>query len=642
MSQFRAALRTPVGRAGAVIVAAVVLLAIVGPLVWGDEAARFNTGALLQGPSGAHPLGTDNLGRDILARLLAGTRLSVALAALATLLGVVIGGVLGLLPTALGRRAGRVVVGVVNALVAFPALLLAMFTTVIVGLGARGAVLGVAVALVPGFARLTQTLAASVGGSDYVAAARVLGVSRGRLLRRHIVPNIAEPLILNVTLALGSSLLAMAGLSFLGLGVSPPSYDWGQLLGEGLGRIYLTPAPTLGPAAAVALAGIGFALLGEGLARAAAGRVGTARAAAGRVGATEQRHVVDAPVEIVPDGAVEDTGAVLDLRRLSVRFPGGLTPVRDVSITVDGGEVVGVVGESGSGKSLTALAIAGLVPHPGVVTSQRLVLAGADIAQLPPTARRRLLGTVLAMVFQDPMASLNPALRVGGQVAEVGIVHRGMRRREALRQAVQRLRDVRIPSAERRARQHPHEFSGGMRQRAVIAMGLVGEPELIIADEPTTALDVTVQRQVLRLLRAVTGDAGKAGILISHDIAVVGQLCDRVLVMYAGRIVEELSTAALAAGEAAHPYTRALIASLPDMSTDRDRPLATISGQPPAPDAELPGCAFAPRCAFATERCTTERPVLRNAGAAGHRVACWHPQAALPQQPAYVLEGADE
>ncbi|MEV0971197.1 dipeptide/oligopeptide/nickel ABC transporter permease/ATP-binding protein [Microtetraspora glauca] len=601
-------LRSPAGIAGTLLVTLMVILAIVGPPIWGAEAERIDSTAILQGVSAAHPLGTDNLGRDILARVLVAGRLSLALALLATLIGAGAGVVLGALPSVLPRRAARLVTGTVNALVAFPGLLLAMFTAVIAGLGARGAVLGIGAAVAPGFARLTQTLAASVAGADYVSAARMLGVSRWRVMSRHVLPNIAEPLILNLTQALGGALLGLAGMSFLGLGVQPPSFDWGRLLFDGFSRIYATPAVALGPAAAVALAGIGFNLLGDVLARAAARGSAPEAKATGRA---------------VPDtGGIgePDPDAVLEVRDLTVTFPGGVTPVRGLSLTVAPGEIVGLVGESGSGKSLTASAIGGLVPYPGEVSAGRLRLCGADLGELPETERRRLLGTSLAMVFQDPMASLNPALRVGGQLAEVAIVHQGASRTEAGNRAVDRLEHVRVPEPGRRARQHPHELSGGMRQRAVIAMGLMGEPRLIIADEPTTALDVTVQREILRLLRQVTDETGAATLFISHDIAVVGELCHRVVVMYAGRVVEELPVEELVSG-AAHPYTRALVASLPDMETDRSLPLASIPGRQPSPAEVGGGCAFAARCELATARCA-ELPPLISYGTA-HRVACW-------------------
>ncbi|MFI7611358.1 dipeptide/oligopeptide/nickel ABC transporter permease/ATP-binding protein [Nonomuraea terrae] len=595
--------RSPSALISGVLVAFMVVLAIAGPLIWGEAAERINAGAILQGTSAEHPLGTDNLGRDLLARVLVAGRYSLALALAATLIGAVLGTVLGALPSVLPRRGARLVTGLVNALVAFPGLLLAMFTAVIAGLGARGAVLGIGVAIAPGFARLTQTLAASVAGADYVAAARMLGVPRRRILARHILPNIAEPLILNLAQSLGGALLGLAGMSFLGLGVQPPDFDWGRLLFDGFARIYVHPEVALGPAALVALAGIGFNLLGDTLARAAA------RSSAGR---QESARTEPPRAEGEPD-----PDAVLEVRDLTVSFPGGSTPVRGLSLTMAPGEIVGLVGESGSGKSLTAAAIGGLVPYPGTVTYGRLRLGGADVAGMSG----KELGTALAMVFQDPMASLNPALRVGGQLSEVAVVHQGMSRADARRRAVDRLGHVHLPDPAKQAGQHPHELSGGMRQRAVIAMGLMGEPRLIIADEPTTALDVTVQRQILKLLREVVEETGAALLFISHDIAVVGELCDRVVVMYAGRVVEELPADRLAAG-AAHPYTRALIASLPDLDTDRSRPLAGIPGTQPAPAQVGAGCAFAARCALATERCRTERPELVVHGPR-RRVACW-------------------
>ncbi|WP_327084883.1 dipeptide/oligopeptide/nickel ABC transporter permease/ATP-binding protein [Nonomuraea sp. NBC_01738] len=594
--------RTPAAVISAVLVTLTIVLAIIGPPIWGEAAERIDAAAILQGASAAHPLGTDNLGRDLLARVLVAGRFSLLLALAATLIGAFLGVILGALPSVLGRRGARFVTGTVNALVAFPGLLLAMFTAVVAGLGARGAVLGIGVAIAPSFARLTQTLAASVAGADFVQAARMLGVPRRRVLARHVLPNIAEPLILNLAQALGGALLGLAGMSFLGLGVQPPQFDWGRLLFDGFARFYVSPEVALGPAAAIALAGIGFNLLGDSLAR---------RAARTAVQGKPERP--DAPV--ARDEPAE--GAVLDVRDLTVTFPGGVTPVRELSLTVRPGEIVGLVGESGSGKSLTAAAVGDLVPYPGTVTYARLRLDGRDMAAMT----RQELGTGLAMVFQDPMASLNPALRVGGQLAEVALVHQGAGRAEARQRAVDRLGHVHLPDPEKQARRHPHELSGGMRQRAVIAMGLMGSPKLIIADEPTTALDVTVQRQILKLLREVSEETGAATLFISHDIAVVGELCDRVVVMYAGRVVEELPVADLADG-AKHPYTRALIASLPDMDTDRDRPLASIPGTQPAPADIGSGCAFAARCALATARCSTDRPLLEMYGK-GHHVACW-------------------
>jgi len=489
-----------------------------------------------------------------------------------------------------------------------------LFLATVFGVGSTGAVLAIGLGLVPSLARLIQNMSASIAGSDYVAAARILGVGRFRIVVRHLLPNIVEPVVLFGGQAATGSLIAFAGLSFLGLGVQSPDYDWGRLLNEGLGRVYVNPASALAPGIAVVLAGLVFGLIGEAVAQ--AGGRGTV--------VSEDRAVPDATdlppgnPRVDPERRPDvDDDALVRVTGLRVTFPGGRTAVRDVGLAVAAGEAVGLVGESGSGKSLTALALADLVPYPGRTTGT-IRFAGAD-----PRSRPRL-GTDLAMVFQDPMTSLNPALRIGRQLAEVAEVHLGASRRGARARAVARLAAVGIPDPARRARQRPHEYSGGMRQRAFIGMGLMAEPKLIIADEPTTALDVTVQKQVLDLLAQVRADTGAALLLISHDLGVVAEVCDRVLVMYAGRIVEELPVRRLA--EAAHPYTRALVGAIPTMATDPASDLATIPGRPPEPGEEFPGCAFAARCAFATDRCRAELPVLAAAGGgAGHRVACWHP-----------------
>jgi peptide/nickel transport system permease protein len=361
----------------------------------------------------------------------------------------------------------------------------------------------------------------------------------------------------------------------------------------------------------VIIAGLAFNLFGEAVAKG----IGL-HTTIGRAPLLGMRKTVLAP---------RDPDTVLDVRDLSVTFPGAdgpIRPVREVSLAVRRGEAVGIVGESGSGKSLTALAIARLVEEPGQVDAARLDFLGADLLTGAARTHRRLLGESLAMVFQDPMTSFNPTKRVGRQLAEVARQHQGMTRSQALAHAVDRLRAVRVPAAERRARQYPHEFSGGMRQRAMIGMGVMGTPALIIADEPTTALDVTVQRQVLELLGSIRATDGVALVLISHDVAVVRQVCDRVLVMYAGRVVEDLPAGELTTN-AQHPYTRALVAAVPGMRTDLDEPLSVIAGRPIDPRHLPTGCAYAARCPLADEHCRREDPELVADGT-GHSVACWH------------------
>jgi oligopeptide/dipeptide ABC transporter ATP-binding protein len=613
-------MRTPVGLVGLTLLTVVVLLAVFAPILWHSRADAVDTSNILAGPSREHWLGTDALGRDLFYRVLVATRLTVLLAVSATFIATVIGLLLGAAPLLLGRRAGRFVGALINIMVAFPGLLLVLFFAVVFGVGAKGAVLAIGLAGAPFFGRLCQTLMAGITSRDFVAAARIAGVGRFRILLRHVLPNIAEPLVVNVTIGAGAALLAFAGLSFLGLGVQPPAYDWGQLMQQGLSGIYVHPVAALAPGVAVILAGLAFNLTGEAIARGfgvqATGNVPLEpETDRGELAPPASEHVLDTD---------DDPDVVLDVRELRVTFPGAagpIRPVRGISFRVRSGQAVGLVGESGSGKSLTALAVSQLVEEPGRVEADRLSFVGTDLLDGKPD--QTLLGQSLSVVFQDPMTTFNPAHRMGPQLAEVARQHQGLGRRAALARAVDRLRAVKVNDPERRARQYPFEFSGGMCQRAMIGMGLMGTPRLIIADEPTTALDVTVQQQILGLLAAIRRDDDVALLLISHDVAVVAQVCDRVLVMYAGRIVEELPAADLWTA-AKHPYTCALVAAVPDMATDLDAPLASIPGRPVDP-AEVPvGCAYAARCPLADDRCRTTDPELRT-DAAGNRVACWHP-----------------
>jgi oligopeptide/dipeptide ABC transporter ATP-binding protein len=313
---------------------------------------------------------------------------------------------------------------------------------------------------------------------------------------------------------------------------------------------------------------------------------------------------------------------LLDLRRLGVALgPRGrrVTVVDDISLSLSPGRVLCVVGESGSGKSVTALAVMGLLePRQSAVTAERMLLDGIDLRHLDEAGWRALRGGRMAMVFQEPMTSLNPVFTVGEQIVEALRVHTGLSRSAARERALAALREVGIPAAETRLESYPHELSGGMRQRAMIAMALVGEPALLIADEPTTALDVTVQAQILALLGELRTRRGMAILLITHNLGVVAETADDVAVMYAGRIVERAPAAALFR-DAQHPYTLALLGAMPEGAAPGQK-LSPIPGRMPAPGTAPPGCRFAPRCPFAGSDCA-ETPALRNVGV-DHDVAC--------------------
>jgi len=300
---------------------------------------------------------------------------------------------------------------------------------------------------------------------------------------------------------------------------------------------------------------------------------------------------------------------------------GVVRAVDGVSFEIMPGEILGIVGESGCGKSVTARSILRLVPDPpGRIVGGAITFDGLDLLALSPREMQGVRGDRISMIFQDPMVSLNPTMRIGEQIAEVLEVHRGMSPARARERVVELMQAVNIPAAEARLQDYPHQFSGGMRQRAMIAMALACAPKLLIADEPTTALDVTVQAQILDLLRGIRHDHRTAIVLITHDLGVVAEICDRVAVMYAGRIVEEATAEALFETPR-HPYTRGLLASIPSPER-RVEVLKPIRGQPPDLSRLPAGCAFAPRCDDRIARCTLEDPPF-GVTDAGHRVRCW-------------------
>ncbi|HWT38337.1 MAG TPA: ABC transporter ATP-binding protein [Paraburkholderia sp.] len=326
--------------------------------------------------------------------------------------------------------------------------------------------------------------------------------------------------------------------------------------------------------------------------------------------------------------------ALLEVNNLSVRFSrrdsAPVDAVQRVSFSLEKGKTLGIVGESGSGKSQTVMALLGLLAKNGAVSGEALY-NGANLLTMSDAALNRIRGDRIGMIFQDPMTSLNPFLTIERQMTETLQLHRKLSRREAKQRAIETLERVRIPDAARRIGMYPHEFSGGMRQRVMIAMTLLSEPEILIADEPTTALDVTVQAQIIELLRELNRERGTAIILITHDMGVVAGLCDDVMVMYAGQTVEQAPARQLFATPT-HPYTIGLLNALPRLTDEDDQPLQTIPGNPPLPGVASQGCAFAPRCTFAEDTCRTARPPLETVEGELHALrACHRPVQAIAE-----------
>jgi peptide/nickel transport system permease protein len=613
-------------------VGAILLLALLSPLLAPYDPAAQNVAARLASPSLAHPLGQDEFGRDVLSRLLVGARASLRVAILSALIAGVIGVAIGLVGGYFGGIVELFTIRLTDVILSFPPILLALLVVTLLGPGVGTLTFVLSILYVPAFARVTYGEVLSKRALEYVEAARAAGAGAARILLRTILPNILGPILVQFSLVVAAAILIESGLSFLGLGVVPPEPSWGLMIRGARGTMQHNPWLLLWPCIALVVTILAINRLCDALRDVFDPRTG------GAMTPSALRALFDTTLGLPPRAAIASMAppaapVLLSVRDLSTHFatPDGiLRAVDGVSFDLKRGETLAVVGESGSGKSITGLSLLGLVPKPaGRIVGGQILLADAggarrDLAQLDDAALQAIRGNEIAMVFQEPMTSLNPVYRIGDQIAEAVIRHRGVSPKAARAVALEALKVVGIPDAERRIDDFPHLLSGGMRQRAMIAMALACRPALLIADEPTTALDVTIQAQILDLLRRLKRETrgGMSILFITHNFGVVAEMADRVLVMYAGRIVEE-GDARTIFRAARHPYTRGLLGSIPGAPGARaaDGTLRTIPGSVPSLRNLPPGCAFAPRCGFAQPECGAAMPDLDSV-APDHRVRC--------------------
>lgn len=562
---------------------------------------------MLQGPSADHWLGTDDLGRDVLSRMIYGSRIAVIAAAEATGLAVLIGVPIGLF---IGYRGGWwdwITMRAVEAIVSIPGIMVAIVIIAILGTGLHRAMFALGILYSTAFLRLARSVVLAEREEVYVKSARVIGASPRRILIRHIFLNIAPPLIVQVTLTVGAVLLAEAGLSFIGIGVQPPQASWGTMLNTAAAYMELNAFLAVPPGLAIVATVLAVNLLGDVL-RDSIGR-GIRVPAAAPKRPVQVRRSAGAARDARPDAQADDALLVDGLEVMVSPKGGAEVPVvTDMSFRIAKGETLGLVGESGSGKTVTGLALMGLIGAGGRITDGRVWLDGTDLLALTPKGLEAARGNDIAMVFQDPTTSLNPAYTVGSQIAEVLRIKQGLSRRAAWDRTVELIDRVGIPRAAERAKAFPHELSGGMAQRIAIARALSCGPKLLIADEPTTALDVTVQQEILDLFRDLQDDFGMAMLFVTHDLAVAADICDRIAVMYCGEIVETAPVDRLFA-EPRHPYTSGLLSAMPH-GANGTPPLPVIPGAVPTPGHWPEGCRFAPRCGFADAACA--RPVPLN------------------------------
>lgn len=592
----------------AIILLVIVMIAVTAPWLPLPSPTRMQVIRKFAAPSELNWLGNDELGRDVLSRLIWGARNSLTICFIASLLAAITGTALGIIGGFMRGFVEMITLRSMDILLCFPPLLLALLAVTLMGPGAATLVPILTLVFIPSFTRIAYAGVLTVRAQEYVEAQRALGATPARIMLRTILPNIAGPLLVQLSLVMATAIVLESGLSFLGLGVVPPTPSWGLMIGSARATMSQAPMLLVWPCIALTITILAMNMLCDGL-----------------------RDVFDPHPDPQPAwqrafglSATQKTlpreHAYLEVNGLTLAIgadANAIRPVRDMSLSIRRGETVAIVGESGSGKTLTSLAAMGLLPAVIRPVSGSIRLDGREILMMDEEGLADIRGRVAAMIFQDPMSSLNPVHRIGDQITEAVLAHQKMPRAEAMGKAIELLASVGIPDPVHRARIYPHQMSGGMRQRVMIAIAVANSPSLLFADEPTTALDVTIQAQVLELLDSLKQRLGLAMVFISHSLPVVAEIADRVVVMYAGEVVEE-GPAQEVFVDPRHPYTKALLASAP---TAEGTPPEPISGVVPNP-ADLPkGCLFASRCPMFKSECGLVHPELVEIGI-GRRSRC--------------------
>ena len=624
VSPRRARARTSAGllRSPLATVALVFLTALVLAGVFAEQLASYSPGLqdltrVLQGPSSDHWLGTDTLGRDVLSRMLYGISPTVLGAIQALCVFLAIGVPLGLVAGYRGGLVDLVISRIADLALSIPPIIIVLVVIVVSAGRPAAAMASLGVLGAPGLIRVVRAASAAVRDELFVTAAKVSGVSDIRIMRTHVLRRIRGPVIVQASLFGGVALLFQAGLSFLGL-LDPERPTWGAIMGEASTVITQSQWLLIPPGIAITLTVLALGFIGDA--------VRDASADSDPIAAGKKQRT--APVSANPafpatDGqqgstveAQDPSRNVLSVRDLQVHTTAGVPLVTDINFDLAAGETLGLVGESGCGKSITALSVLGLAPGGIRITSGSVHYDGTDLVAGGDVAYSKIRGSGLGYISQDPMAALDPVHTVGSHLDEILKLHgvgSPAARRERAREL---LSQVHITDSDRVLKSYPHQISGGMAQRVSIAIALAGRPRVLVADEPTTALDVTVQSEILSLLHELQQKTGLALLLITHDWGVVADICDRAVVMYAGDVVEVASTSTIFT-EPTHPYTAALLAA--DPSIDHDGRLPTLPGRVPAPGSWPAGCRFKARCELAVQACAEGRVPLIDTGTTSSR-----------------------
>jgi oligopeptide/dipeptide ABC transporter ATP-binding protein len=617
-----AVLRRPMGLIGASMLGVAIFVALAAPLLAPYDpyaTVHVKITDIFAAPSASHLLGTDDGGKDVLSSLIYGARVSLIVGFSAATITTILGGTVGIVAGYRGGTTGNVLMRITDFFLVIPDIALQIVIVAIAGQSLFNIIMVIGILGWSSSARLIRSQTLSVRERKFVMRARAVGAGDAHILRRHVVPAVLPLMIANTVLVVSLAILSESTLAFIGLG-DPTVISWGQMLNYAFNRSAISAGAwwaLLPPGIAIVWVVLATTLLGTALEDVLNPRLKRHHLEKDRSVAIREPQRME-----IPRPVAGEPGPVLQVRDLVVEFDGPDGPLRavdGVSFDLHRGETLGLVGESGCGKTTTILGLLRLLPPGGRVVAGSARYGDDDLMTLGPAEIRAVRWSRLSMVFQGAMNALNPVRPVGDQVAEAIRIHEPQAgRAEAERRAGDLLERVGIGRS--RYRDYPHTYSGGMRQRAMIALALACNPDVVMADEPTTALDVMIQAQILELLAELSREMGMGVILVTHDLGVVAQTCDRVVVMYGGRVAEEAKTDRLFA-DPQHPYTQALLASFPDVQHP-DRRLQGIPGAPPRLDAMPPGCPFAPRCPHVFDRCNAEVPPPYDLGD-GRRASCF-------------------
>ena len=549
-------------------------------------------------PNAEHWFGTDALGRDYFARVLYATRTTMLIALVSVAMATVLGVIVGTTSAYIGGKWDTIIQRLLDIIMAIPALILCICVVAVLGTGTVNLVIAMGFSRFPGISKIVRSSILVAKQNEYVEASKAVGARGPRIIMSHLIPNSLGPLLVRTTMGIGSNIISCAALGYLGLSVPAPQPEWGLMLSESQEYTRLHPYLVIIPGIAILLSALAFNLLGDGIRDALDPRL--------RGFKKPKKHVADYPRT---ERRLQSEETLLDIQDLKIKYStldADVKAVNGVTISLKKGESLGLVGETGAGKTTLALSLLRLLPKGvGEQYAGDIWFKGKCLRDYSEREMRSIRGGQISMIFQDPMSSLNPVFQVGKQIAEVLNLH-GITGEDADKRVDELLQLVGIEPSRKIC--YPYQLSGGMKQRIVIAMALANEPDLLIADEPTTALDVTIQSQVLAMIDEIQKKLGTALIMITHDLGIVAETCDKVAVMYAGEIVEYGTLEQLFdKTRDHHPYTVGLFNSIPDLSSEKKR-LEPINGLMPDPTNLPVGCSFNPRCPYATDKCRTMNP----------------------------------